>query len=101
MPGIEVYERDYRLVVEYAGLGLEIRPPQQIVFSVSKSLKPEPNKGNFKIWGLNRQHITTLEGMKRARVEFAAGYKGGTARCPCRNGAHLLLLKAQPSADRW
>lgn len=76
MPGIEIYERDYRLVVEYAGLGLEIRPPMQIVFSVSKTLKPEPNKGNFKIWGLNRTHIATLESMKRARVEFSGGYKG-------------------------
>lgn len=79
MPGIEVFERDYRLVVEYAGLGLEIVPPMQIVFSVSKTLKPTPNKANFKIWGLTREHIATLEGMKRARVEFAAGYKGATS----------------------
>jgi len=79
MPGTEVYDRDYRLVVEYAGLGLEILPPFQIVFDVSKSLKPEPNKANFKIYGLNRQHRSTLEQMKRARVEFAAGYKGATS----------------------
>lgn len=76
MPGIEVFDRDYRLVVEYAGLGLEIKPPFQVLFSVSKNLKPEPNKASFKIWGLNRQHVSTLESMKRAYVEFAAGYKG-------------------------
>lgn len=76
MAGTDLYDRDYRLVVEYAGLGLEIRPTFQITGDVSKTLKPEPNKANFRVYGLNRQHIATLEQMKRARVEFAAGYKG-------------------------
>ena len=46
-----------------------------ITFKVTKSLKPEPNTCNLKIFGLSETHRRQLETSKAVPVRLEAGYK--------------------------
>lgn len=74
MADIPLRDRRIRVVVdtiEITGL--------RITFKVSKSLKPEPNTAELRIWNLNETHQSALEQLQTAKVLIEAGYKAGTS----------------------
>jgi hypothetical protein len=50
-----------------------------VSFSVTKTLKPEPNQAEIRVWNLNRDHRSKLEQLPSVPVTLEAGYQGGTS----------------------
>lgn len=50
-----------------------------MAFKVHKTLKPEPNTAELRIWNLNEDHVSALEKLQVATVQIEAGYEGGTS----------------------
>ena len=75
MNGDPLFDRDYRLVVSYFGLAIEVRPPMQVTFNVTKTIKPEPNKAEIAIYNLSADHRAGVEQQAGAEVELYGGYK--------------------------
>lgn len=77
---ILLFNRALRLVVAPKGspTGIEIKD-LRVAFSVSKTLKPEPNTAEIKIWNLNGDHRSQLEQLPTALVTLEAGYVAGTS----------------------
>lgn len=69
-----LFNRSIRVVVNT----IEIRD-LDMSFKVSKSLKPEPNKAELRIYNLNEEHRSALEQTQTARVLVEAGYESGTS----------------------
>lgn len=79
---MDLFARDYKLVIGFFGLGLEIKPPMQIEFSISKSLKPTPHKAQIRVANLNREHRRYFEHADDKGpipVQLDAGYAGNTS----------------------
>jgi hypothetical protein len=68
----KLFGRDYRVIVST----IEIRS-LDLSFTIAKSLKPEPNTCELKIWNLNETNRSRLEEMKTAPVSVEAGYEDG------------------------
>jgi len=74
MADVKLFGRKIRVVVST----IEITD-LDMVFQVTKTLKPEPNKAELTIFNLNPDHRSSLEQMKSAPVQIEAGYQGGTS----------------------
>lgn len=77
---------DRRIVLtigNYVGIGLGLQVKDlRIAFKISKSLKPEPNKAEIKVWNLNQTNRLFLEQQAEATlipVQLEVGYALGTS----------------------
>lgn len=74
MANVVLFRRKVRVVVDTIDVtGLDVQ------FSIKKSLKPDPNTCDLKVYNLNASHRSALEEMKTAAVMIEAGYEKGTS----------------------
>ena len=50
-----------------------------VQFSIERSLKPEPNTAEIKVWNFNPDHRSQLEELDKVACAVEAGYEGGFA----------------------
>lgn len=67
-----LFRRKVRVVVDT----IEITD-LDVSFKVHKSLKPEPNTAELRVWNLNESHRSALEELQTAKVLIEAGYETG------------------------
>lgn len=71
----ELYGRQARIVVGTRELVKgDASGGLRVTFSVNRSLKPEPNKAEIKIWNLSESTRQSLEQAKETPVQIEAGY---------------------------
>jgi len=78
-----------RALLKVNNVGIESRDSLRFSFTVSKNLKPEPNKGVFQVWNLTRDHIAQMSVGTWLPVQFDAGYEEGMSTVflgRCRSG---------------
>jgi len=76
-----LFKRSARVVVSTIELTTDAPGGSlDVAFSVTKSLKPEPNTAEIQIWNLNPDHRSQLEEAEQVPVSIEAGYEGETAQ---------------------
>lgn len=81
----------------------------RFAFAVSASVKPQPNKATIRVWNMNPDHRSQIEGAGVLPVRLDAGYIGGTQTiflgdlrtCPTtREGPDLITTVESGDGER-
>jgi len=92
-----LFKRSARVVV--STIELTTDSPEgslDVAFSVTKTLKPEPNTAEIQVWNLNPDHRSQLEEAEQVPVSIDAGYEDGTARLFLGNLRTAITVREGP-----
>jgi len=107
-----LFKRAAKLIVDTIELVIDPEAATKhldIEFAVERSLKPEPNTAEIKVWNLNPDNRSALEEAKQVPVVLEAGYKdqtalifSGTARTifSVREGADIATVLQSGDAEK-
>lgn len=77
-----LFGREAKVVVDTIEFAIDPTRPNNsltVAFSIERTLKPEPNVAEIKIWNMNETHRAQLEELDKVSCSVHAGYKGQIA----------------------